>query len=104
MLAGARAQGGRQPSRRCCAAVLGPGGTAGGFGIGRPAAGKTGTTNDSKAAWFVGYTPQLSTAVWVGKSTPTPMRSVVINGRYYRQVYGGEHPGPDLAADDARRA
>jgi penicillin-binding protein 1A len=33
---------------------------------GCPAAGKTGTTDESKDAWFVGYTPQLSTAVWVG--------------------------------------
>src|SRR5918997_1138314 len=33
---------------------------------GCPAAGKTGTTDEAKDAWFVGYTPQLSTAVWVG--------------------------------------
>ncbi|MET0904193.1 MAG: PBP1A family penicillin-binding protein [Acidimicrobiales bacterium] len=32
----------------------------------RPVAGKTGTTNDNKDAWFAGYTPQLATAVWVG--------------------------------------
>ncbi len=32
----------------------------------RPAAGKTGTTNDNADAWFVGYTPELVTAVWVG--------------------------------------
>ncbi|MEV0353051.1 transglycosylase domain-containing protein [Nonomuraea sp. NPDC050680] len=39
-------------------------GTAAGKGLGnRPAAGKTGTNNDEKEAWFVGYTPQLSTAV-----------------------------------------
>ncbi len=36
----------------------------------RPAAGKTGTTNNHNQAWFVGYTPQLSTAVWVGKLRP----------------------------------
>ena len=41
-------------------------GTAGGMGIGRPAAGKTGTTDTNIDAWFVGYTPTLSTAVWVG--------------------------------------
>lgn len=41
-------------------------GTAGGAGVGRPAAGKTGTTDDWKDAWFVGYTPNLSCAVWVG--------------------------------------
>ena len=34
--------------------------------IGRPAAGKTGTTNDYRDAWFTGYIPQLSTAVWMG--------------------------------------
>jgi len=68
--------------------------TGRGASLGRPAAGKTGTTNDSKAAWFVGYTPQLSTAVWVGKKTPTPMQRVTINGRYYKAVYGGSLPAP----------
>lgn len=34
--------------------------------VGRPAAGKTGTTDEYKDAWFVGYTPQLCCAVWVG--------------------------------------
>jgi penicillin-binding protein 1A len=47
---------------------LSPGGTAAGRGIDRPAAGKTGTTNNNTNAWFVGYTPQLSTAVWMGHS------------------------------------
>ena len=32
----------------------------------RPAAGKTGTTDDHRDAWFVGYTPELATSVWVG--------------------------------------
>jgi penicillin-binding protein 1B len=36
------------------------------MGFTRPAAGKTGTTNDSKDAWFVGYTPDLLAVVWVG--------------------------------------
>jgi membrane peptidoglycan carboxypeptidase len=69
-----------------------PGRTGAGASIGRPAAGKTGTTNSSTAAWFVGYTPELSTAVWVGKPVPAPLRQVTINGRYYRQVYGGTIP------------
>ena len=42
------------------------GGTGGNAAIGRPAAGKTGTTDDSKDAWFVGYTPDLVAAVWIG--------------------------------------
>ena len=41
--------------------------------LGRPVAGKTGTTNDEKDAWFVGYTPELVTGVFVGFDTPTPM-------------------------------
>jgi penicillin-binding protein 1A len=36
-------------------------------------AGKTGTTNDEKDAWFVGYTPEVITAVWVGFDQPAPM-------------------------------
>ena len=35
-----------------------------------PAAGKTGTTNDYHDAWFVGYTPQLVTGVWIGFDQP----------------------------------
>ena len=34
--------------------------------LGRPAAGKTGTTNDYRDAWFMGFTPELVTGVWVG--------------------------------------
>ncbi|MBP2650949.1 MAG: penicillin-binding protein, family [Firmicutes bacterium] len=41
-------------------------GTGTGAQIGRPAAGKTGTTNDYKDAWFVGFTPDLVAAVWMG--------------------------------------
>ncbi|MBI3976364.1 MAG: hypothetical protein HY334_08245, partial [Armatimonadetes bacterium] len=48
--------------------------------IGRPAAGKTGTTDDYRNAWFIGYTPQLSTAVWVGNDDNAPMRRVVGGG------------------------
>jgi membrane peptidoglycan carboxypeptidase len=60
--------------------------------IGRPAAGKTGTTNGSKAAWFVGYTPQIAAAVWVGTPNPVPLQRITINGQYYPQVYGGTLP------------
>ncbi len=41
--------------------------------IGRPAAGKTGTTDNNHDAWFVGYTPELVAAVWIGNDLPTPM-------------------------------
>ena len=43
-------------------------GTAADFG--KPAAGKTGTTQDNKDAWFVGYTPKLTAAVWMGYPDP----------------------------------
>lgn len=42
----------------------------------RHAHGKTGTTSNDRNAWFVGYTPELSTAVWVGNDNNTPMRNV----------------------------
>lgn len=44
------------------------------MGFDRPCAGKTGTTNDAKDAWFIGFTPQLVTAVWVGFDDPHPIR------------------------------
>jgi len=44
--------------------------------IGRPAAVKTGTTNDFKDAWTIGYTPTLVTGVWVGNNDNTPMNGL----------------------------
>lgn len=44
-------------------------GTGGGAYIGRPMAGKTGTTDDEHDAWFVGYTPDMVAAVWIGDDT-----------------------------------
>jgi penicillin-binding protein 1A len=60
--------------------------------IGRPAAGKTGTTNDYGDAWFVGYTPDLVTAVWVGyPQGRIPMTSVhginVVGGSLPAQIW-----------------
>jgi len=43
--------------------------------LGRPAAGKTGTTNELRDAWFIGFTPQLVTGVWVGYDDRRPMGS-----------------------------
>lgn len=57
--------------------------------IKRPAAGKTGTAQSYSAAWFVGYTPQLSTAIWMGhRDSLKPLRNV--NG--VGSVTGGSHP------------
>ncbi|MDP9496819.1 MAG: transglycosylase domain-containing protein [Actinomycetota bacterium] len=74
--------------------------TGRGAKIDRPVAGKTGTTTGSTAAWFVGYTPQLSTAVWVGNPAKASMtmRRITINGKYYRQVYGGTLPASIFAS------
>jgi penicillin-binding protein 1A len=44
--------------------------------IGRPVAGKTGTTDDYRDAWFAGYIPQLATSVWVGNLDFSPMPNV----------------------------
>jgi membrane peptidoglycan carboxypeptidase len=63
----------------------------------RPSAGKTGTTNESAAVWFAGFTPELAAAVWVGDPRggfAYPMKNVTVNGTYYRQVFGGTLPGP----------
>ncbi len=73
------------------------GGTASSLGIGRPAAGKTGTTDESAAAWFAGYTPQMASAVFVGDPRGPqqhPLRNINLGGRYYGVVYGATIPGP----------
>jgi 1A family penicillin-binding protein len=44
--------------------------------LSRPAAAKTGTTNDFRDNWTIGYTPQIVTAVWVGNNDHTPMENV----------------------------
>ena len=63
-------------------------GTGTGAAIGRPAAGKTGTTDNFADAWFVGYTPTLATAVWVGfPNAQVEMRSV-----HGIRVAGGTFP------------
>jgi penicillin-binding protein 1A len=54
----------------------------------RPAAGKTGTSQDYRDAWFVGYTPDLVAAVWLGNDDARPMRHVTGGGlpaRTWRQ-------------------
>ncbi|MGW1068171.1 transglycosylase domain-containing protein [Streptomyces aureus] len=61
----------------------------------RANAGKTGTTDERKNAWFVGYTPNLSGAVWVGSATQrVHMVNIQIGGVWQAKVYGGQVPGP----------
>ncbi|MDP2210674.1 MAG: PBP1A family penicillin-binding protein [Candidatus Aquicultor sp.] len=66
--------------------------------IGRPSAGKTGTSQDYVDAWFCGYTPDLATAVWVGYlrepgDPPKPMKNV-----HGIRVSGGSFPAQIWAA------
>ena len=68
-------------------------GTAAGRGIDRPAAGKTGTTQDNKDSWFIGYTPTLSTAVWLGyENKPGTPTKYLRNIKGVGAVTGGTHP------------
>lgn len=67
-------------------------GTATRARIGRPVAGKTGTSQDYRDVWFVGYTPQLVTAVWVGHPTEKP---IYVNGTH---AFGGTVAAPIWAA------
>jgi penicillin-binding protein 1A len=64
------------------------GGTGTAANIGCPAAGKTGTTDNFADAWFVGYTPHMSTAVWVGY----PNSRVEMNNVHGISVAGGTFP------------
>ncbi len=62
---------------------------------GRPASGKTGTTSANEHTWFVGYTKQMSTAVWVGHPQGMiPMQNEKINGVTRRNVYGSTIAAP----------
>jgi penicillin-binding protein 1A len=71
-------------------AVVGPGGTASRAAIpGVVVAGKTGTTSNYGDAWFVGWTPQLTTAVWVGYPNSLVPMSTAFNGG---PVEGGTYP------------
>jgi len=68
------------------------GGTGKGADIGRPdgSAGKTGSTEENHDAWFVGYTPALSTAIWMGYSDSNTKSLRNIKGTAI--VYGGTIP------------
>jgi penicillin-binding protein 1A len=64
-------------------------GTGTGAQFGRPLAGKTGTTEDFADAWFVGYTPKLTAAVWMGYPEGASRRMTSVRGR---KVNGGSFP------------
>ena len=75
------------------------GGTGTHANIGCPAAGKTGTTDNNTDAWFVGFTPRHTTAVWVGY----PKDDIQMNGLYFgRNVDGGTFPA-DIWGDYMKR-
>jgi membrane carboxypeptidase/penicillin-binding protein len=86
----------------------GTGARASRYGVGPPAAGKTGTTDEYRDAWFVGLTPELVVAVWVGRdegllglsgsraALPTWARFVAGSG-----TLRGSMPRPDGIVDQA---
>jgi len=55
--------------------------------LGRPVAGKTGTTNDYKDAWFVGFTPELAVGVYVGYDKPRSMGNAVTGGSFAVPIF-----------------
>jgi penicillin-binding protein 1A len=55
--------------------------------LGRPAAGKTGTTNDYEDAWFVGYTPEIVAGVWVGFDEKRPLGSGETGGKVAAPIW-----------------
>lgn len=67
--------------------VLSPKGTGKKANIGRPAAGKTGTTSSERDVWFVGYVPQLSAAVWVGNDNYKSMGEGITGGDFAAPVW-----------------
>ena len=78
-------------------------GTGSRASIGRPAAGKTGTGHLFRDAWFVGYTPQLATSVWVGFpdaqiSMEPPNTAIAVFGGTYPARIWGAFMGPALEA------
>jgi penicillin-binding protein 1A len=76
--------------------------------IGCPAAGKTGTTDNHTDAWFVGYTPNLSTAVWVGfpkervEMYPPVTPISVAGGTYPSEIWGRYMKGVKRGCKDFR--
>ncbi|AOY82591.1 penicillin-binding protein 1A [Moorena producens JHB] len=63
------------------------GGTGKSAYIGRQAAGKTGTTSSERDVWFVGYVPQMATAVWIGRDNNRPLGRGVTGGGYAAPIW-----------------
>ncbi len=84
------------------------GGTGRASHISRPQAGKTGTSQNYRDAWFVGYTADLVTGVWMGNDNAMPMNNVTGGGlpaRLWRNFMETAHAGlpvRDLPGGDAR--
>ncbi|MEU1934770.1 transglycosylase domain-containing protein [Streptomyces coeruleorubidus] len=61
--------------------------------LGRTAAGKTGTTDENKSAWFVGYTQQLSTSIAMFREDPKSAKLLSMNGTAgEKSIHGGDTP------------
>lgn len=67
-------------------------GTATGADIGRPAAGKTGTTANYRDAWFAGYTPDLTAVVWMGYAPDQSGKIAEMTAVHGQRVTGGSLP------------
>jgi 1A family penicillin-binding protein len=63
------------------------GGTGTAAQIGRPAAGKTGTTSSERDVWFVGYVPQLAAAVWIGNDDNRPLGGGATGGGFAAPIW-----------------
>jgi len=63
--------------------------------LSRPSAGKSGTANNNNHTWFIGYTPQIVTAVWIGNAeSDVSMSRMTINGKYEQRWYGSTLAAP----------
>ena len=61
----------------------------------RPIAGKTGTHQGFREAWFIGFIPQYTSSIWIGfAEEQLPLTDVEINGEVIRNVSGGRVPAP----------